>query len=75
MLCGVVLATLAERFTERATTMKWGLKPRDCTWVDIILFADKYFLVATTAAMIESTTNARLALLGEHGGGKPQRQI
>ena len=39
--------------------------------VDLILFADNYWLVATSPRMLEKATVAWLSLLGEYGWETP----
>ncbi len=67
MLFNLILDALAESFIERAIVRKWGLQLRDGTWINLILFADKYWLVATTAAMLGEMTNIWLGLQAEYG--------
>ena len=43
--------------------------------VSVILFADKYWLVATSANMLGEMTSAWLALLGEYGWEPPTLEL
>ena len=63
MLFNLILETLAERFMERASAREWGLRLQGGTWVSLILFADKYWLVATSAAMLEQIDDQVLVAL------------
>ena len=72
MMFNLILDNLATRFTRIAVARGWGRKLQDGTWVDIILFADNYRLVATDHCMLASMTKAWLALLSEYGFGRRQ---
>ena len=47
MLFNIILDTLAIRFEKMAGRKKWGKQLQDGSWVDLILFADNYWLIAT----------------------------
>ena len=53
----------------------WGKKLIDGAWVDIILFADNYWLVATSHKMLENMTQAWLYLLSEVGWETPTEEL
>jgi transposase-like protein len=61
------LAILAVKFTILCRRRKWGKELIDGTWVDTILFADSYWLVATSHKMLENMTEAWLYILSEVG--------
>ena len=67
----VILDTLADIFQERAKRLRWGYELSDGTLVNIILFADNYWLVATDHGMLENMTKAWLSLLSEYGWETP----
>ena len=48
---------------------------RDGTWVNIILFADNYWLVATDHEMLRAMTETLLALLAEYGWETPVDEL
>ena len=52
VIFGVILDTLAEKFLATASTRGWGLRLCDNSWVSLILFADNYWLVATSPQML-----------------------
>ena len=54
---------------------KWGKKLADGTWVDIILFADNYWLVATDHKMLESMTKAWIHMLAKYGWETPTEEL
>ncbi len=43
----------------------------DGTWVDVIVFADNYWLVATSTTMLKGMAKEWLNLLTEHGWETP----
>ncbi len=71
MLFNLILDTLATRFVAHAVSNKWGTKLEDGTWVSLILFADKYWLVATKAKMLKLMTVKWLDLMDEFGWETP----
>ena len=48
-----MLDRLTMKFIATCRRRRWGKKLEDGTWVDIILFADNYWLVATNHKMLE----------------------
>ena len=75
MLFNLILDTLAERFVKRAVEKKWGKQLLDGTWVNIILFADNYWLVATDPEMLRKMTEAWLDMLAEYGWETPVQDL
>ena len=71
MLFNLTLDTLATRFAAHAARSKWGKLLQDGAWVNIILFADNYWLVATSADMLRAMTEKWLDLLAEYGWETP----
>ena len=69
------LDTLAVKLTILCRQRKWGKRLVDGTWVDIILFADNYWLVATNHKMLENMTKAWLHLLAEYGRETPTEEL
>ena len=51
-----------------------GLRLCDNSWVNLILFADNYWLVATSPQILRAMTSARLRLLGEVGWETPTEE-
>ena len=66
MLFNLTLDTLDTRFAAHAARNKWGKLLQDGTWVNIILLADNYSLVATSADMLRAMTEKWLDLLAEY---------
>ncbi len=66
-LFNITLDRLAYRFTQLCRKKRWGKKLEGGKWVDIILFADNYWLVAVNPKMLENMTIAWLDLLAEYG--------
>ena len=52
-----------------------GRRLHDKSWVNLILFADNYWLIATNHTMLESMTTAWLDLLGEYGWETPTEEL
>ena len=75
MIFNIILDTVAEQFISTAGEKGWGLCLADGSWVDLILFADNYWLVATSPQMLKSMTGEWLRLLGEVGWLTPYRRI
>ncbi len=75
MLFNLILDTLAGRFAEIAVENRWGKRLQDGTWVNIILFADNYWLVATNHRMLEHMTEAWLFILSEVGWATPTEEL
>ena len=71
MLFNLMLDTLATSFADFAVRRKWGKQLLDGTWVNIILFADNYWLVATDPEMLRAMTEKWLDLLAEYGWETP----
>ncbi len=72
MIFSVILDTLAEVFLAAAATRGWGLRLGDNSWVDLILVADSYWLVATPPPMLSE--DRRLAkTCGRSRLGDPPR--
>ena len=53
MLFNLILDTLATRFVAIAVRNTWGKQLLDGTWVNIILFAGNYWMVARTTIRLE----------------------
>ena len=53
----------------------WGKQLHDGAWVDLILFADNYWLVATDHKMLGAMTVAWLRLLGDYGWETPMQEL
>ncbi len=66
MLSNIILDALATRFENLARARKWGKQLQDGSWVDLILFADNYWLIATNPTMLGNMTKAWLNHLGEY---------
>ena len=75
MLFNIILDTLAIRIEILARRRKWGKQLQDGSWVDLILFADNYWLIATNPMMLEKMTEACLDLLGEYGWETPTEEL
>ncbi len=71
MLFNLILGTLATRFAALAVENGWGKRLQDGTWVNIILFTDNYWLVATNARMLKKMTEKWLDLMSEYGWETP----
>ena len=54
---------------------KWGKQLQDKSWVNLVLFADNYWLVATSPQMLEAMTVEWLRLLGEVGWKTPTADL
>ncbi len=67
MIFNLVLDTLAETLTKTATQKGWGKRLQDGSWVNLIMFADNYWLVATSAKMLSFMTCEWLRLLERIG--------
>ncbi len=66
-----IIGALATRFAAIAVEKGWRKKLQGGTWVNIILFADNYWLVATNARMLKKMTGKWLDLMSEHGWETP----
>ena len=75
MIFNLVLDTIAEKFIKKASQKGWGEQLQDRSWVNLILFADSYWLVATTPEMMSDMTNEWLRLLGEVGWETPTEDL
>ena len=75
MLFNLILDTLAGRFAEIAVENRWGKRLQDGTWVNIILFADNYWLVATDSRMLKKMTEVWLDILAEYGWETPVTEL
>ena len=75
MLFNLVLDTLAERFVKNMFKKEVGKQLQDGTWVNIILFADNYWLVATDPEMLRKMTEAWLDMLAEYGWETPVQDL
>ena len=75
MIFNIILDTLAEKFIRTAREKGWGLCLADGSWVDLILFADNYWLVATSPQMLRAMTVEWLRLLGEVGWETPTSEL
>ena len=58
-----------------AKKRKWGKQFQDKSWVNLVLFADNYWLVATSPQMLETMTVEWLRLLGEVGWKTPTADL
>ena len=67
VIFNVILDALAEKFLEAAAGIKRGKELSDGSWVNRILFADNYWLVATSPSMLKDMANEWLRVLGEVG--------
>ena len=56
-ISNLVLDTFAEHLIKTAVTKGWGKQLQDRSWVSLILFADNYWIVATTPEMLSAMTN------------------
>jgi hypothetical protein len=52
MILNLVLDTIAETFIKTALQKGWGKQLQDGSWVNLIMFADNYWLVAASAKML-----------------------
>ena len=75
MLFNIILDTLAIGFETLARRRKWGKQLQDGSWVDLIVLADNYWLIATNPTMLENMTQAWLDLLGEYGWETPTEEL
>ena len=67
MIFNMTLDTVADKFLVAVGTKEWGMRICDDSWVSLILFADNYWLVATSPTMLSAMTNEWLRFLGEVG--------
>ena len=74
-LFNITLDKLASNFILLCRRRRWGKKLEDGSWVDIILFADNYWLVAVNPKMLENMTIAWLDLLAEYGWETPIEEL
>ncbi len=75
MIFNLVLDTIAEAFIKTAVQKGWGKKLQDGSWVNLIMFADNYWLVATTPTMLSAMSCEWLRLLGEVGWETPTADL
>ena len=75
MIFNAILDTLAKEFLAMATARCWGLRLCDNSWVNLILFADNYWFVATSPQMLCAMTSEWLRLLGEVGWETPTEEL
>ena len=75
MIFNLVLDTIAEKFIQTAVEKEWGMRLQDKSWFNPILFADNYWLVATSPYMLSDMTNEWLRLLGEAGWETPTEDL
>ena len=52
-----------------------GRQLKDGTWANIITFADNYWLIATSAPMLQTMTKEWLSLLAEYGWETPTEEL
>ena len=71
----VTLDTRAEKFLKTAKKRGWGKQLQDRSWVSLVLFADNYWLVATSPQMLQAMTVEWLRLLGEVGWKTPTSEL
>ena len=71
----MILDTLATRFADIAKEKEWGLKLLDGSWIYLVTFADNYWLMATSAPMLQDMTRTWLALLAEYGWETPTPEL
>ena len=67
LLFSIILDTFAVRFEKMARRRRWGKQLQDGSWADSVLFADNYWMIATSPVMLENMTVAWLGLLKEYG--------
>ncbi len=53
----LILYTIADKLIETVVRKGWGMRLQDKSWVNLILFADNYWLVATSPSMLSDMTN------------------
>ena len=70
-LFNVALDVVASRFRKLAQRKGWGFKLGDNTCIDIIIYADNYWLLAKTPQELQDMTNAWLDILNKHGFNTP----
>ena len=75
MIFNLVLDTLAETFIKTAVQKGWGKRLQDGSWVNLIMFADNYWLVATSALMLNLMTCEWLRLLEGVGWETPSEEL
>ena len=75
MIFNLVLDTLAETFIKTAVQKGWGKRLQDGSWVNLIMFADNYWLVATSAEMLGLMTCEWLRLLEGVGWEAPAEEL
>ncbi len=75
MIFNLVLDTIAETFIKTAIQKGWGKKLQDGSWVNLIMFADNYWLVATSAQMLTLMTREWLSLLERVGWETPVEEL
>ena len=75
MIFNIILDTVAEKFITTARNKEWGMRLCDDSWVDLILFADNYWLAATLPQMLKAMTCEWLRLLGEVGWLTPAEEL
>ena len=75
MIFNLVLDTIAETFIKTALQKGWGKKLQDGSWVNLIMFADNYWLVATSPRMLTLMTGEWLRLLGGVGWETPTADL
>ena len=75
MIFNLVLDTIAETFVKTAMKKGWGKKLQDGSWVNLIMFADNYWLVANDAHALRLMTCEWLRLLGDVGWETPAEDL
>ena len=65
------LDLVASRFCTLASERGWGYRLDDGSLLSLLLFADNFWIVSTSAHELEDMTKAWLHLLGEHGWNVP----
>ena len=75
MIFNIILDTIAEKFIITCRKKGWGLRLVDGSWVDLILFADNYWIIATSPQMLWQMTTEWLRLLGEVGWETPTSEL
>ncbi len=75
MIFHLLLDTIAETFIKTAIQKGWGKKLQDGSWVNLIMFADNYWLVATSAQMLTLMTREWLSLLERVGWETPVEEL
>jgi hypothetical protein len=77
-LFNITLDELAEKFEKRAQSMRWGWPikgPRGNTYICLLLFADNYWIIATSPAELQNANDYWQNLLREAGWHTPASEL